>query len=73
MSIKEIIESHGNDWLITKIKQGNSGQIRIDAKTRFHNSDGNNHFSKWCSKKYADRLFIETFGKRSDQMNSWYY
>lgn len=53
-TIKEVIES--SNWIITKIIQGNNGQIRIDAKTRHHIADEKNRFSEWCTRNYASRI-----------------
>jgi hypothetical protein len=56
VSAKEVLTSNGNKWIITNVLQGYNGQIRINAKTRFHVPDEENFFSKWVSKAYANRI-----------------
>lgn len=62
-TIKNVIE---NDyvWIITKVMQGYNGKIRIDAKTRFHIADESNFFSEWCTKKYADNIYMNKWEKK---------
>jgi hypothetical protein len=55
VSAKEVLTSNGK-WIITNVLQGYNGQIRINAKTRFHVPDEENFFSKWVSKAYANRI-----------------
>ena len=71
VSAKTVIES--SNWIITKIHQGYHGKVRIDAKTRFHVADGVNFFSEWVSKKYADRLTREHYGKKTNELNCFVY
>ena len=54
LTIKEVIQSE--NWIITKVKEMCCGTIRIDARRKFRTADGQNRFSKWCSKSYADKL-----------------
>lgn len=61
-TIKEVLTS--DNWIITKVMQGYSGRIRIDAKTRYHIADGKNFFSEWCSKKYADTILMDKYGRK---------
>lgn len=60
VSIKDVITS--KNWIITRVHQGYNGQVRIDAKTRFYIDNGQNHFSKWTSYKYANSIHRKHFG-----------
>lgn len=69
ISIKEIFE---NDCIIiTNIMQGLEGMVRIDAKRRFHKPDSKNRFSEWCSRRYADKLAIEHYGKQLNDFSCY--
>lgn len=70
-SIKQAIES--DNVIITNILQGNNGDVRIDAKTRFHVADADNFFSEWCSYKYANKLYKEKYGKELTDSVVWRY
>ncbi len=70
-SIKNVINS--DNWSITNIMQGYNGLIRIDAKTRNRIADGENHFSKWCSEKYANVFLKNKYGKKAHEMNTYRY
>lgn len=69
-SVKQVFES-GN-VKITNIIQG-CGQVRIDATTRFRVPDHDNFFSKWVSVEYANRLSVENFGKKVNELNAFRY
>lgn len=56
ISIKEVLENSYSTWIITKVKQGYGGKVRIDARRRYHEADGVNFFSEWCSLKYANKI-----------------
>lgn len=62
-TIKDVIEKD-YAWIITKVMQGYDGKIRIDAKTRFHIADKSNFFSEWRTKKYADNIYMNKWGKK---------
>jgi len=70
-SIKEVFENR--NIIITNILQGKNNQVRIDARTRFHIPDARNHFSKWCSLEYANRLSQERFGKKVTELRAFRY
>lgn len=69
-STKKVIES--DRWIITKILNGGN-IVRIDAETRNIIADGQNRFSKWVSRKYADTLLADRYGKKSSDMNVYRY
>jgi hypothetical protein len=70
-TIKTIFES--DNWIITNISQGCGGKVRIDAKTRFYKADQSNQFSEWCSEKYANRISIENYGKKVNELRAYSY
>jgi hypothetical protein len=70
-SIKTIFES--NNWVITSVLQGRNGIVRIDAKTRNRIADGENHFSAWCSEKYANRLAADFYSKKVSDFSCYRY
>lgn len=70
MNLKKIVES-GN-WVITNILNGGN-IVRIDAETRYRVADGQNRFSKWVSRKYADTLLADRYGEKSSDMNVYTY
>lgn len=72
VSAKEVLISNGNKWIITNVLQGYNGQIRINAKTRFHVPDEENFFSKWVSKKYANRIRREEGLKPLQELNCYH-
>lgn len=70
-SVKQAFEDQ--NVIITKIIQGNSKNVRIDAKTRFNVSDADNFFSEWVSIAYANKLSLERFGKKVNELKSFNY
>ncbi len=70
-SIKKVFES--DNWTITKLSQGNGGQLRVDAKRRFPVADQSSFFSEWCTRKYAEALSSENYGKRISDFNCYEY
>lgn len=70
-SIKNFFEN--DNIIITKILQGNSGLVRIDAKRRFPMADKPNFFYKWCSKNYAQKLALENYGKKLTDFSVYKY
>ena len=72
VSAKEVLTSNGNKWIITNMLQGYNGQIRINAKTRFHVPDEENFFSKWVSKAYANRIRREEGLKPVNELNCYH-
>lgn len=70
MNLKKVVESE--NWIITKILNGGN-IVRIDAQTRHYQADGENRFSKWVSRKYADTLLVDRYGKKSTDMNVYRY
>lgn len=67
ISAKEVLQSQSG-WIITKVIQGYNGEVRIDAKRRFHKADEPNFFSEWVSLKYANRCRREV-GKNDLEMD----
>ena len=70
-SVKKVFESE--NWIITKVMQGRGGKVRVDAKRRFPVADESSFFSEWCSKRYADNLSRERFGKKTNELRAWEY
>ncbi len=71
ITIKEVFEN--DNWIITKILQGSNKTVRIDAKTRFHKPDKQNFFSEWASTKYAYKLALENYGKKTSDFSCFEY
>lgn len=69
-NVKEVFEG---DVKIIKILQGSHHKVRIDAKTRFYESDKENFFSKWVTEKYANQLALENFGKKVNEFSVYQY
>lgn len=61
-TIKDVLTS--DNWIITQVMQGYNGRVRIDARTRYHIADGQNFFSEWCSKKYADSILMNKYSRK---------
>lgn len=57
VTMKEVLTS--GKWIITKVMNGYKGRIRIDAKRRNWEADGENFFSEWASEKYIKSLNLE--------------
>ena len=62
VTIKDVLTS--DNWIITQVMQGYNGRIRINAKPRYHIADGQNFFSEWCCKKYADSILMNEYGRK---------
>ena len=62
VTIKDVLTS--DNWIITQVMQGYGNKVRINAKTRYHIADGQNFFSEWCSKKYADSILMNKYGRK---------
>jgi hypothetical protein len=56
LSLRRVLQS---DFVITKVAGGIGDDILINAKRRFHKADEPTFFSKWVTKKYAQRVFSE--------------
>ncbi|SDE80912.1 hypothetical protein [Riemerella columbipharyngis] len=65
-STKQAFED--SNVVITKVLQGYDRRVRIDAKTRSHQADMDNFFSEWVSERYANKLSIEIFGKKVNEL-----
>ena len=75
-TVKELFESvHEGSWQFKSIKQNYSGQkYIIEGKTRFFQGfEKQNSFYKIVSKKYADTLSVEYFGKKTSELNAFRY
>ena len=75
-TLKKLLESvHSGSWQLTRIKQNYKGDKYIfEAKTRFFQGfEKQNSFYKVVSKKYADTLCMEYFGKKTSELNSFTY
>lgn len=75
-TISKLFESiHNGSWQFVSIKQNYKGdKYVITAKTRFFKGfDQQNSFQKTVSKKYADSLSIEYFGKKTNELNAFRY
>jgi len=59
--------------IITKIIQGHSGSVRIDARTRNHIADYDNFFSEWVSFKYANNLCKNIYDKPLTELKAYQY
>lgn len=70
-TIKEVFES--DNWMITEILQGFGGNVRINAKRRFHVADKSSFFSGWCTEKYANKLAVENYGKKVTDFATYKY
>ena len=70
-SIKQCFES--DNVIITAIHQGSNKNVRIDAKTRNRVPDKDNFFSRWTTEKYANKLSLESYGKKVNEMNIYKY
>jgi hypothetical protein len=70
-SVKDAFES-GN-VIITNIMQGYGQRVRVDAKTRFHKPDMDNRLSEWVSEKYANKLAMENYGKKVNELSVYRY
>lgn len=75
-AFKNLIESvHGGSWQLVRVSQNYKGDKYIfNAKTRFFQGfEKQNSFQITVSKKYADRLCLEYFGKKTSDLNSFIY
>ena len=54
VSAKEVLQSFGG-WIITRVYPGYNGEVRIDAKRRYHVAEEPDFFSKWVKLSYANR------------------
>lgn len=72
LSVKHIVENP-KTWIITQIIQGYRGMIRVDARTRYYQSDSINWFSGWVSEKYFNRLRFNLGKCRAKEMNQYEY
>jgi hypothetical protein len=70
-SAKQAFES--NNVIITNIMQGRNGLVRIDARTRFNESGKDNLFSEWVSLSYANKLSMDRYGKKVNELNCFRY
>ena len=70
ISLKEVVRS--DEWVIKRIR-GTSSKVRVDAHRRFIKADVDNVFSQWCTVKYLDKLCIEKYNKKHNNMNSYSY
>ena len=70
-NLKEVFQS--DNWIITKALQGNSNQIRIDAKRRYPIADKSSFFSKWGNLKYINSLAVNNYGKKIDEFRAYSY
>ena len=66
---------HGGSWQFVSIKQNYKGdKYVITAKTRFFQGfEQQNSLQKIVSKKYADTLSVEYFGKKTNELNAFRY
>ena len=55
VSAKEVLQSF-DGWIITRVHSGYNGEVRIDAKRRYHVAEEPDFFSKWVKLSYANRL-----------------
>jgi hypothetical protein len=72
-NFKSVFKSE--NWIIYNVIESRDGKrFRIDAKTRFWVSDGENFFSNWGTADYLNRLCLENYGKKVNQMSvfKWY-
>ena len=60
---------------ITKIIQGHNGKVRVDARVRNFNQypDMDRFYSEWITRKYANKLCMENYGKKVNEMNIYEY
>ncbi len=75
-TVNKLFESvHNGSWQFKSIKQNYSGQkYIIEGKTRFFQGfEKQNSFYKVVSKKYADKLSLEYFGKKTSELNAFRY
>ena len=75
-TVNKLFESvHRGSWVFKSIKQTRNGQrYIIEGKTRFFQGfEQQNSFYKIVSKKYADKLSIEYFGKKTSELNCFIY
>lgn len=56
-----------------KIKQGDNGMVRIDARARFPEPDSDNYFSKWVTFKYANLIYMDLYGKKITESQNFNY
>lgn len=71
INVKEVINN--DNWIITCIRQGRDGIVRVDARTRYWVCDGINMFSDWYSIGYIDRLLLDKYGKKHKDMKCYMY
>lgn len=66
---------HNGSWQFVSIKQNYKGdKYVITAKTRFFQGfEKQNSFYKIVSKKYADKLSLDYFGKKTSELNAFRY
>ena len=55
VSAKEVLQSFGG-WIITRVYPGCNGEVRIEAKRRYHVAEEPDFFSKWVKLRYANRM-----------------
>jgi hypothetical protein len=66
-NFKKVFKSE--NWIVTNVIESRDGKrFRIDAKTRFWVSDGENFFSNWGTADYLNRLCLERYGKKVNQL-----
>lgn len=69
LTVKFAFES----MIITKIMQGYKGMVRVDAKRRYGVADEEMFLSKWVTRKYADTLAQENYGKNCSNFACYEY
>lgn len=75
-SLKELFcKVHSGSWCFTRVQRTRTGDRYIfEARTRFFKGfESQNSFFKIVSKKYADRLCMEYFGKKPYDLNAFRY
>ena len=75
-TLSKLFESvHKGSWQFVSIKQSYDGTKYIfKAKTRFFKGfEQQNSFHKTVSKKYADKISNEYFGKKTSELNAFKY
>ena len=70
-SAKQVFES--DNWIITKISQGNRNNVRIDAKRRYQVADMPSFFSEWISRPYAERLSAMKYNRQINELSCYSY
>ena len=75
-TLKKLFECiHGGSWQFVSIKQNYKGdKYVITAKKRFFQGfEQQNSLQKTISKRYADILSVEFFGKKTNELNAFRY